>query len=46
MDGVWKIYENAHGAEKTAEMRKKFMEAVDGSWSYMYDKSDSMSKSE
>ncbi|WP_439151944.1 hypothetical protein [Winogradskyella sp.] len=46
MDGVWKVYENAHGAEKTAEMRKKFNEAIDGSWAFMYDKSDTMSKTD
>lgn len=46
MDGVWKIYENANGEEKTEELRTKFRNAVDDSWSYMYDKSDDMSKTD
>lgn len=46
MEGVWKIYENAHGEAKTEEMRTKFRNAIDDSWSYLYDKSDDMSKTE
>ncbi len=46
VDGVWKVYENAHGKEATEKLRTKFRESVDGSWSYMYNKSDSMSKTE
>ncbi len=45
-DGVWKIYENAHGKKKTEEMRTKFRNSVDDSWSYIYDKSDDMSKTD
>lgn len=46
MDGVWKIYENANGKKKTEEMRETYRNAVDDSWSYMYDKSENMSKTE
>lgn len=46
MDGVWKIYEKAHGKKKTEEMRNKFRNALDDSWSYIYDKSDDLSKTE
>ena len=46
MDSVWKIYENAHGKEATEALRTKFDAAVDSSWAYMYDKSDSMSKTD
>ena len=46
MDGVWKVYENAHGKKKTEEMRTKFRNSLDDSWSYIYDKSDDMSKTE
>lgn len=45
-DGVWKVYEKAHGEKKTNEMRKKWRNAVDDSWSYIYNKSDSMSKAD
>lgn len=46
MDGVWKIYENEHGKKKTEEMRTKFRNSLDDSWSYIYDQSDDMSKTE
>jgi hypothetical protein len=46
MEGVWKIYENAHGKKKTEAIRTKFRNSVDNSWSYMYDKSDDMSKTD
>jgi hypothetical protein len=46
MDDVWKIYENAHGKKKTQEMRTIFRNSLDDSWSYMYDKSDDMSKTD
>lgn len=45
-DGVWKVYEKAQGKKKTDEMRMKWNKAVAESWSYIYDKSDEMSKSE
>jgi hypothetical protein len=46
MDGVWTVYENAHGKKKTAEMRAMYRNAVEDSWGYIYDKSDSMSKAD
>jgi hypothetical protein len=46
MDGVWTVYENAHGKKKTAEMRAMYRNAVEDSWGYIYDKSDEMSKTD
>jgi len=42
-DGVWKIYENAHGEKKAKMMRDKFRSAVDDSWAYIYDRSETLS---
>lgn len=44
MDSVWEIYKKAMGEKKTKEMRAKFNAAIDDSWSYIYDKSETMSK--
>lgn len=35
-DGVWKIYENEHGKEKTDALREKFRNSVSKDWSYIY----------
>ncbi|WP_139002937.1 hypothetical protein [Hyunsoonleella aestuarii] len=35
-DGVWKVYENEHGKEKTDALRDKFRASVSKDWSYMY----------
>ncbi|WP_299552902.1 hypothetical protein [Seonamhaeicola sp.] len=35
-DGVWKVYEKAHGKSKTDALRAKFRACVDKDWSYMY----------
>jgi len=45
-DGVWKVYEKAHGKKKADEMRKQWNMTVADSWSYIYDRSESMSYSE
>ena len=36
-DNIWKIYEEAHGKEKTDEMRASQREVIDVSWSYLYE---------
>jgi hypothetical protein len=45
-DGVWKIYENAHGKKKTDQMKEMYRNAVSDDWSFIYDKSDTMSKTD
>ncbi|WP_136479836.1 hypothetical protein [Cognatitamlana onchidii] len=35
-DGVWKVYENANGKEKTDALREKFRKAVSKDWSFIY----------
>lgn len=35
-DGVWEIYEKAHGKDKTNALRAKFRSLVTSDWSYMY----------
>ncbi|MFL1012942.1 hypothetical protein [Flavisericum labens] len=35
-DGVWKIYENANGKNKTDALRAKFRASVSSDWSYIY----------
>lgn len=35
-DGVWKIYEKAHGKTKTKELRAKMRAAISSDWSYIY----------
>lgn len=35
-DGVWKVYEKAHGKKKTDELRAKFRACVDNDWAYIY----------
>jgi len=43
VDGVWKVYENAHGKKKTDELRVKASEAIESSWSYLYSLNEKMS---
>ena len=35
-DGVWQIYEKAHGKSKTDALRAKFRSSLSSDWSYMY----------
>ncbi|TNJ43198.1 hypothetical protein KFZ70_10980 [Tamlana fucoidanivorans] len=35
-DGVWKVYEKAHGKSKTDKLREKFRSAVESDWAYIY----------
>lgn len=35
-DGVWKVYEKAHGKKKADELRAKFRACVDNDWAYIY----------
>ena len=35
-DGVWKVYEKAHGKEKTEALREKFRASLSSDWSYIY----------
>jgi len=42
-DGVWAIYEKAHGKSKTDALRAKFRSCVSSDWSYMYTLNKSLS---
>lgn len=35
-EGPWQVYAKKHGEAKMKEMRKKFRETLDNSWSYIY----------
>ncbi|OMP30393.1 hypothetical protein BKM32_13510 [Mangrovimonas sp. DI 80] len=35
-DGVWEIYEKAHGKKKADELRAKFRSALISDWAYLY----------
>ena len=42
-EGVWELCEKKHGKKKTDELREKFRNSVEESWSYMWDKSEELS---
>lgn len=39
----FKVYEKVHGEKKTKEMREKWRNALDGSWSYIYKLNEELS---
>ncbi len=43
VDGVWKVYENAHGKKKADVLRTKVRAAIKSSWSYLYKLNEEMS---
>ena len=42
-DGVWKIYEDKHGKEKTDELRAIFRASLKNFWSYLYSLNEELS---
>lgn len=46
MDAPWKVYEDANGKVKTEEMRNKFRNSINDSWSYLYSLKEDLSRSE
>lgn len=43
MDSVWEVCAKKHGDKKTNEVRSKFRNAMDDSWSFIYDASEDLS---
>ena len=45
-DGIWKIVENAKGKEYTDQLREKFRNSIEDSWSYIYKHIDELSNNQ
>lgn len=42
-DGVWKVYETAHGKKKSDDLRAKWRSSIENSWNYLYTLNEEMS---